>query len=76
MSRNTAVTNWVLTYTGVPVLLLDTGTTRSRARRQIQLLLVEKGTCFALWRDVVDNLTRSVPHEVLEKKKRNLQKVT
>ena len=56
MSRT--VNNWVLTYTGVPVLLLDTGTTRSRARRQIQLLLVEKGTCFALWRDIVDNLTR------------------
>ena len=52
------VHNWVLTYTGVPVLLLDSGTTRSRCRRQIQLLLVEKGTCFALWRDVVDNLTR------------------
>lgn len=56
MSRT--VHNWVLTYTGVPVLLLDTGTTRSRVRRQIQLLLVEKGTCFALWRDIVDNLTR------------------
>ena len=26
--------------------------------RQIQLLLVEKGTCFTLWQDVVDNLTR------------------
>jgi hypothetical protein len=27
-------------------------------KRQIQLLLVEKGTCFTLWQDVVDNLTR------------------
>merc|ERR1712038_161181 len=57
-TMSNSVSNWVLTFTGVPVLLLDLGTTRSRTKRQIQLLLVEKGTCFTLWQDVVDNLTR------------------
>lgn len=31
--------NWDLSYTGIPVLLLDTGTTRSRLKRQIQVRL-------------------------------------
>lgn len=57
-TMSNSVSNWVLTFTGVPVLLLDLGMTRSRTKRQIQLLLVEKGTCFTLWQDVVDNLTR------------------
>lgn len=48
---------WELKYTGVPILLLDLGDTRSRDKRQLQLVLAEKGTGFALWRDVVDNLT-------------------
>ena len=43
---------------GIPVLLLDTGTTKSRLKRQIQLLLVEKGTTFTLWKDVIDNLSK------------------
>ena len=24
----------------------------------LQILLVEKGTCFALWKDVIDNLSK------------------
>ncbi|KAK8744706.1 hypothetical protein OTU49_000575 [Cherax quadricarinatus] len=48
---------WELKYTGVPILLLDQGETRSRDKRRLQLILAEKGTGFALWRDVVDNLT-------------------
>ncbi len=51
-------TPWTLRLTGIPVLLLDTGSTRARTRRRIQILLVEKGSCFTLWRDVVDNLSR------------------
>lgn len=49
---------WNLSYTGIPVLLLDLGNTKSRRKRQIQLLLVEKGTCFVLWKDIIDNLTK------------------
>ncbi|XP_063613955.1 uncharacterized protein LOC134787162 [Penaeus indicus] len=48
---------WELKYTGVPILLLDQGDTRSRDKRLLQLILAEKGTGFALWKDVVDNLT-------------------
>ena len=32
-TMSNSVTNWVLTFTGVPVLLLDLGTTRSRTKR-------------------------------------------
>ena len=49
---------WNLKFTGIPVLLLDLGTTRSRVKRQIQLLLLEKGTGFVLWKDVIDNLSK------------------
>lgn len=49
--------SWELKYTGIPVLLLDYGQTRSRDRRRIQLLLAEKGTGFMLWRDTIDNLS-------------------
>ena len=48
---------WQLRFTGVPLLLLDLGETKSREKRQLQLIIAEKGTGFALWRDVVDNLT-------------------
>lgn len=48
---------WELRYTGIPVVLLDTGETRSRNKRHIQILLAERGTCFTLWRDTIDNLT-------------------
>ena len=32
-TMSNSVSNWVLTFTGVPVLLLDLGTTRSRTKR-------------------------------------------
>ena len=40
------------------MFLQDPGNTKSRTKRQIQLVLVEKGTGFILWSDVVDNLTK------------------
>lgn len=49
--------NWELTHTGIPVLILDSGETRSRSKRRIQIVLAERGTCFTLWRDTIDNLT-------------------
>lgn len=49
--------SWELKYTGIPVLVVDAGDTRSRGRRLIQIILAEKGTGFMLWRDVVDNLS-------------------
>jgi hypothetical protein len=54
---NTA-TNWRLKFTGIPVLLHDLGNTRQRNKRQIQIFLVEKGTGFVLWKDVIDHLTK------------------
>ena len=41
----------------VPVLLFDKGGTRSRCAPKIQLVLAERGTCFALWRDTIDNFS-------------------
>lgn len=49
--------SWDLKFTGIPVVLYDSGETRSRDKPRIQILLVERGTCFALWRDTIDNLT-------------------
>ena len=49
--------SWDLKYTGVPLILLDSGDTKSRNKRQLKLIVAEKGTGFALWQDVVDNLT-------------------
>lgn len=48
---------WVLKYTGVPVLLLDLGETKSRDKRRIQIVLAELGSGLALWKDVIDNLS-------------------
>ncbi|XP_054262075.1 uncharacterized protein LOC128987905 [Macrosteles quadrilineatus] len=48
---------WELHYTGIPVVLLDYGETRSRNKRRIQILLAERGTCFTLWSDTIDNLS-------------------
>lgn len=48
---------WELKFTGIPVVLYDSGETRSRDKPRIQILLVERGTCFALWRDTIDHLT-------------------
>lgn len=53
----TTNSSWQLRFTGVPLLLLDAGDTKSRDKRQLQLIIAEKGTGFPLWRDVVDNLT-------------------
>lgn len=50
--------DWQLVATGVPVLLLDCGETRTRAYRRILLILAEKGTGFALWKDQIDSLTK------------------
>ncbi|XP_047001585.1 uncharacterized protein LOC124619320 [Schistocerca americana] len=54
---STSGDEWRLESTGVPVLLLDLGAARARTQRRIQLVLAERGTCFALWRDTIDNLT-------------------
>ncbi|CAG7836207.1 unnamed protein product [Allacma fusca] len=56
-SSGSAGSEWVLKYTGVLVLLLDTGETKNRDKRQIQIALAELGSGLALWKDVVDNLT-------------------
>lgn len=48
---------WDLRFTGIPVVLLDLGETRSRSKRRIQILLAERGSCFTLWRDTIDNLS-------------------
>lgn len=50
-------TEWQLKYTGIPIVLLDEGEARSRNKRKIQLILAERGTCFMLWRDTIDNLS-------------------
>lgn len=51
------LTDWQLKYTGIPVVLLDMGATKSRTQRRIQLILAERGTGFTLWRDTIDNLS-------------------
>ncbi|XP_051156009.1 uncharacterized protein LOC127278354 isoform X2 [Leptopilina boulardi] len=48
---------WSLRFTGIPVVVLDLGETRSRSKRRIQILLAERGTCFTLWKETIDNLT-------------------
>uniref|UniRef100_U5ES45 Putative misexpression suppressor of ras 3 n=1 Tax=Corethrella appendiculata TaxID=1370023 RepID=U5ES45_9DIPT len=49
--------NWRLVYTGIPVLLHDKGCTRSRCTPRVTFVLAERGTCFALWKDTIDNLS-------------------
>lgn len=49
--------DWRLKYTGVPVLLHDKGSARSRAVPRVTFILAERGTCFALWQDTIDNLS-------------------
>lgn len=48
---------WQLSATGIPVLLLDSGNSRARTQRRIQIVLSERGTGFMLWRDVIDHLS-------------------
>jgi hypothetical protein len=49
--------DWRLVYTGVPVLLHDKGFARSRTQPRVTFVLAERGTCFALWKDTIDNLS-------------------
>ena len=56
-TSSSAPDNWQLRYTGIPVVLLDGGETRARVKRQITLLLSERGSCFSLWKDTIDNLS-------------------
>jgi hypothetical protein len=49
--------DWCLIYTGVPVLLYDRGSARSRTAPKVTFVLAERGTCFALWKDKIDNLS-------------------
>lgn len=50
-------TDWQLKYTGIPVVILDFGEARARDKRKIQIALAERGTCFMLWSDKIDNLS-------------------
>ena len=52
-SNNTEEISWNLKFTGIPVLIHDMGNTKSRNKRQIQICLVEKGSGFVLWKDIV-----------------------
>lgn len=49
--------DWRLKFTGVPVLLHDKGSARSRAVPRVTYILAERGSCFALWQDRIDNLS-------------------
>ncbi|XP_058166946.1 serine/threonine-protein kinase pakB [Anopheles ziemanni] len=49
--------DWRLVFTGIPVLLHDKGSTRSRCTPRVTFVLAERGTCFALWKDTIDNLS-------------------
>lgn len=49
--------DWRLIYTGIPVLLHDKGSARSRTIPRVTFCLAERGSCFALWRDTIDNLS-------------------
>lgn len=48
---------WRLAATGVPVVIFDGGEARARNKRRIQIILAERGTCFMLWQDIIDNLS-------------------
>lgn len=48
---------WRLKYTGVPVLLHDKGSARSRCVPRVTFILAERGSSFALWQDTIDNLS-------------------
>lgn len=49
--------DWRLVYTGIPVLLHDKGSARSRTIPRVTFCLAERGSCFSLWRDTIDNLS-------------------
>lgn len=39
------------------MLLHDKGIARSRAVPRVTFILAERGSCFALWQDTIDNLS-------------------
>ncbi|XP_061395492.1 uncharacterized protein LOC133331097 [Musca vetustissima] len=49
--------DWQLKFTGIPVILYDKGSTRTRTIKRITLVLAERGSCFALWSDRVSTLS-------------------
>ncbi|KAL5279382.1 hypothetical protein ACFFRR_003781 [Megaselia abdita] len=49
--------DWRLLFTGIPVILHDTGFARSRSVSTVTLCLAERGSSFALWSDKIDNLS-------------------
>lgn len=49
--------DWRLVFTGIPVVLHDKGSARSRALPRVTLVLAERGSSFALWSDRIDNLS-------------------
>ena len=40
------------------ISVIISGNTKSRNKRQIQICLVEKGSGFVLWKDIVDHLSK------------------
>lgn len=44
---------WTFKHTGIPVVILDRGETKSRNKKRIQIMLAERGTCFPLWKDTI-----------------------
>lgn len=48
---------WRLIHTGIPVLLYDKGSARSRNIPRVSYILAERGTGFPLWQDIIDNLS-------------------
>lgn len=51
-----ACTGWVHVVTGIPVLVLNTGTC-SRRRRQLSLIIADRQTAFPVWRDRINYLS-------------------
>ncbi|KAI8125602.1 hypothetical protein FF38_14370 [Lucilia cuprina] len=49
--------DWHLVFTGIPVVLYDRGSARARSIPRVTLVLAERGSCFALWSDRIDNLS-------------------
>ncbi|CAO1297712.1 unnamed protein product [Diamesa serratosioi] len=47
--------DWRLVHTGIPVLLLDKGSARSRSSPRVTFILAERVTCFVLWKDTINN---------------------
>jgi hypothetical protein len=54
--RHSSPPDWTLRFSGVPVLLLDLGGSRSRGRG-VRLVLAERDSGLALWYDTLDNLS-------------------